>query len=219
MARRAVLFDWRGTLCTSPGPEWAIETCLRRLGRPGTPGDVAALLRDLLSANSPTNRLDTPGMDTDAALHRNISMAVFCDAGFDTPLAQALYDIDETPAYNQFALDALPTVQALAQRDIAVGVISDIHFDIRPLFDAAGFAGLVSSFTLSFEQGVQKPDPRIFDCAVASLGVVPAQVLMVGDRSCPDGGAVEHGITTLLLPSLSDANDARLHQVLALCDA
>lgn len=113
-------------------------------------------------------------MDTDAALHREISMAVFRDAGFELSFVKALYDIDEDPEYNQFALDALPTLQELAHRDIAVGVISDIHFDIRPLFDAAGFAGLVSSFTLSFEQGVQKPDPRVFDCALDSLGSIPS---------------------------------------------
>lgn len=42
---------------------------------------------------------------------------------------------------------------------------------------------------------------------------------MVGDRSRPDGGAVERGITTLLIPPLDDPRDARLHKVLALCEA
>jgi hypothetical protein len=39
---------------------------------------------------------------------------------------------------------------------------------------------------------------------------------MVGDRSQPDGPAVEHGITTLLLPPLTHPGQRRLHHVLAL---
>jgi len=39
---------------------------------------------------------------------------------------------------------------------------------------------------------------------------------MVGDRSHPDGAAVEQGITTLLLPPLSNPSQRRLHHVLAL---
>jgi hypothetical protein len=40
---------------------------------------------------------------------------------------------------------------------------------------------------------------------------------MVGDRARPDGGAVDAGLVTLLLPTLSRSTDRRLHRVLALC--
>ena len=42
---------------------------------------------------------------------------------------------------------------------------------------------------------------------------------MVGDRSASDGGAVEAGLTTLLLPPLRDVGERRLHRVLDLCPA
>ena len=45
-------------------------------------------------------------------------------------------------------------------------MLSDVHFDIRPAFIAAGMDGLVDTFVLSFEQGVQKPDPAIFVAAL-----------------------------------------------------
>jgi hypothetical protein len=40
---------------------------------------------------------------------------------------------------------------------------------------------------------------------------------MVGDRSHPDGAAVEHGIATLLQPTLRDPQHRRLHLVAAFC--
>ena len=96
-------------------------------------------------------------------------------------------------------------------------MLSDIHFDVRPAFTGARFADAIDAFTLSFEQGIQKPDPRLFARTLGALGVEPADALMVGDRSGPDGAAVEAGITTLLLPPLTDIEDRRLHRVLALC--
>ena len=64
---------------------------------------------------------------------------------------------------------------------------------------------------------MQKPDPRMFTRTLDALGVVPADAFMVGDRSRPDGAAVESGIPTLLLPPLRSVDDRRLHLVLALC--
>jgi FMN phosphatase YigB (HAD superfamily) len=50
-----------------------------------------------------------------------------------------------------------------------------------------------------------------------ALGVSADEALMVGDRSRPDGAAVERGITTLLVPPLRGTGDQRLHRVVALC--
>ena len=92
-----------------------------------------------------------------------------------------------------------------------------MHVDIRPAFAAAGLAGVVDVFTLSFEQGTQKPDPRMFTRTLDELGLRAGEALMVGDRSGPDGAAVEVGDPTLLLPPLRGPDDRRLHPVLALC--
>jgi FMN phosphatase YigB (HAD superfamily) len=214
---RAVLFDWRGTLVTSPGAAWAVREALRQVGRSATDAEVDDVLAAVIAANGPENRLDSPGMDTDSALHRDIAMDVYRDAGLDQVLGDALYDMDADPRFNVFAIDVLPTLQALRERGHAVAVVSDIHFDIRPLFAAAGCADLVDAYTLSFEQGVQKPSPEMFIRTLETLGAGADEALMVGDRSRPDGAAVEQGITTLLLPPLTSASDERLHRVLALC--
>lgn len=217
MTVRAVLFDWRGTLVTTRGPRWAIERALLRVGRPAGDADVDLVLSAVLAANGPDDRLDTPGMDCDAARHQEISMAVFRDAQLDADLATALYDIDADLDFNVFATDVAGTLRSLRASGLAVGVVSDIHFDLRPHFDRAGCLGLVDTFTLSFEIGAQKPDPAVFKHALGALGIAPEEALMVGDRSRPDGGAVESGVMTLLLPPLRHPVDERLHHVLALC--
>jgi len=77
--------------------------------------------------------------------------------------------------------DAADTVKALAKR-LKLGVIANqpagteerlVKHGIRDYFD------LVFSST---EQGVAKPDPRIFELAARATGVEPAQIVMVGDR-------------------------------------
>ena len=217
MTVRAVLFDWRGTLVTTRGPKWAVERALAVVGRPATDQDVDHVLSAVLAANGPENRLDTPGMDCDATRHRAISMSVFREAGLDNELAEALYAVDADPDFTVFATDVPATLRSLRGSGIAVGVVSDIHFDLRPLFARVGCLELVDAFTLSFEIGAQKPDPVVFEHALGALGVAPDEALMVGDRSGPDGGAVESGVTTLLLPPLRDPVHERLHRVLALC--
>jgi len=69
---------------------------------------------------------------------------------------------------------------------------------------------------LSFDQGLQKPDPALFEHALAELGTQAHETLMVGDRAGPDGSAVEQGITTLLLPPLERPEQRRLRHVLTL---
>jgi HAD superfamily hydrolase (TIGR01509 family) len=69
---------------------------------------------------------------------------------------------------------------------------------------------------LSFEHRMQKPDPAIFGLALEELRVLPAETLMVGDRASHDGAAVEVGIPTLLLPTLTDVSQQRLSHALRL---
>jgi FMN phosphatase YigB (HAD superfamily) len=190
---------------------------MSRIGRPTTESEISDVLSAIAAANGEEDRLDSPGMDTDAALHRSIAIHVYRDAGLEESLCEALYAVDADPEFNLFADDVHSTLQEPRERDIAVAVVSDIHFDIRPLFHGAGCGDLVDVYTLSFEQGVQKPAPEMFTRTLAALDVDADQALMVGDRSRPDGAAVELGLTTLLLPPLARSSDRRLHRVLALC--
>jgi HAD superfamily hydrolase (TIGR01509 family) len=214
---RAVLLDWRGTLATTLTERQWVQQALLAVGREPAPDVVDGVVSAIAAANGAEDRLDAPGVDCDAALHRRTYLGVLGDAGLDAELAEALYAVESDPGHNPFALDVPETLHALRARQVRVAVVSDVHVDLRPAFAAAGLGGLVDVFTLSFEQGVQKPDPRVFRRTLDALGVAPDEALMVGDRSRPDGAAVESGITTLLLPPLRDVADRRLHAVLRLC--
>lgn len=216
---RAALLDWRGTLAVTPSERQWVADALRALGREDSRRTVDDVVAAIARANGEQDRLDGPGVDSDAALHRATFLEVFADAGLDPELAEALHAVESDPCRNPFASDVAGTLTALRERGIAVAVVSDIHVDLRPAFAAAGLGGLVDVFTLSFEQGLQKPDPRMFLRTLDALGVAPEEALMVGDRSRPDGAAVEAGLTALLLPPLRSVADRRLHKVLALCDA
>jgi FMN phosphatase YigB (HAD superfamily) len=144
-------------------------------------------------------------------------MRVFGDAQIAEDVAEAMYASESDFRRNPFAEDAKPALQQLHTAGIAVAILSDIHFDIRPAFAEAELSQFVDGYVLSFEHHAQKPDPAVFAAALATVGFSADETLMVGDRPLPDGGAAEHGITTLLLPTLQSASDQRLHHVLALC--
>ncbi len=204
---RAVVFDWRGTLVTTLSERAWVEEALRLVGRARAVEEVLAAIG---RADGVPGRLGAVGVDCGARVHREVYFSVFADAGLDGEVAEALYAVESDPGYNVFAVDVAETLAAVVARGCRVAVLSDIHFDLRPVFAAAGLGGFVDVFVLSFERGVQKPDPAIFLAAVAELGVEPGAALMVGDRASHDGAAVEVGMPTLLVPPLVDPRVRRL---------
>jgi putative hydrolase of the HAD superfamily len=94
-----------------------------------------------------------------------------------------------TPAARSPDPDALGVLRTLRERGIAVGVVSNIGWDLRPVFREHGLDPYVDTYVLSYEHGIQKPDPRLFEKACTRLGADPRQVLMVGDSRHADGGA------------------------------
>jgi FMN phosphatase YigB (HAD superfamily) len=217
MRFEAVIFDWRGTLVTTLSEvEWVARS-LAAIGRAAGSRDVRQVLDALQEANGEHNRLDSPGVDSSAEVHRSTYFQVFAEAGLDEELSAALYAVESDHRNNLFATDTARTLNALHEHGIRLAVLSDIHFDVRPAFDDAGVDGLIDVFTLSYEHGCQKPDPALFVGTLAGLGTPAPRTLMVGDRSGPDGPAVEQGITTLLLPPLTSPEDHRLDLVTTLC--
>lgn len=135
------------------------------------------------------------------------------DAGLDDDLSDALYAVESDPRHNHFADDVAETLRLVTARGLKVAILSDIHFDLRPVFVAADLDRFVDGYVLSFECGVQKPDPAIFRAALDALGSSPGQTLMVGDRASHDGAAVELGMPTLLVPTLTHPGQRRLDLV------
>src|SRR4029453_11874850 len=138
--------------------------------------------------------------DLSAAYHRAAFTASFSAAeGMFEGLADAMYDRLTDPKSWTPCPDAKPTLGSLHQHGVRVGVVSNIGFDIRPIFSYYGLSDLVAAFALSYEHGIIKPDPALFELAMRALDVGPAETVMVGDNVA-DSGAVLAGDRVYLLP-------------------
>jgi HAD superfamily hydrolase (TIGR01509 family) len=196
------MLDWRGTLVRDPDDAWWVRTALARLERSAGNAEVAEVVDRLRTAGETPTVTDLRATaDCSAEQHRTATMHLFSEAGLDTALAETLYRLDLEPVAHPLYEDVPETLRSLKSLGVSVAIVSDIHFDLRPEFALRGLDGLVDHFILSFEHGVQKPDPRIFMIALESLGLRASDALMVGDRPDRDGAAVLTGIRTLLLPA------------------
>jgi FMN phosphatase YigB (HAD superfamily) len=133
--------------------------------------------------------------------HRAVytELAATVDGGVDG-LAGALYERVLGPEGWVLYTDTVATLHALRAARKPVAVVSNIGFDLRPIFAAWELSDLVDAFVLSYEVGRCKPDPGIFLRACGAVGVDPERALMVGDTSA-DAGAVAVGCATLVLPA------------------
>ena len=216
------MFDWRGTLVSELTQEgWASEA-LRRSSREWGDAATAELLRTIREADGNPSRMKHPQGNISFQRHHDTYYSVFHDAGLPDDLADQLFLVDSDPSYNIFAADAAETIAAVKKKGCRVAVASNIHFDIRPMFESAGLLDAIDTFVLSNEEGVQKPDPAFFQLALNRLGTPAEHTLMVGDNASRDGAAVEVGMQYIPVPQLTDPRHRQLHlvtnAVARLCD-
>ncbi len=100
------------------------------------------------------------------------------------------------------------TLSALKDRGYKVGLISNCTEEVSRLWDSMALAPLFDVAILSFDVGLAKPDPRIYELATERLGVGANDCLYVGDGS--DGelsGAAQAGMTAVLMRAPDDQAD------------
>ena len=100
------------------------------------------------------------------------------------------------------------TLSILRDSGYKIGLISNCTEEFALLWDSTPFAPLVDTAILSFEVGLAKPDPGIYQTAVERLKVAAEQCLYVGDGA--DGelsGASEAGMTAVLMRASYDSAD------------
>ena len=214
MEVRGVLFDFGNTLFAHAPLAVTIAECAGRLGVPMSDDQA----RDL------ANRIDVASMTPDELAHlRDLDAAVWSRRW------KILYRIadewverlgDSINAAMHDPLAWVPytatgeTLRRLRDHGLKIGIVSNTGWDVRTVFAAHSMAEFVTAFTLSYEAGAVKPDRRIFDTACHSLDLAPHEVVMVGDDSRADSGAVLAGIRTLLLPASPPHSDNGLGSVI-----
>lgn len=94
-----------------------------------------------------------------------------------------------------------PDALALLRRaGLRAAVISNSNGSIRSILDTLGLAEHFEFIFDSAEVGVEKPDPRIFELALAEAALTPAEAVYVGDLYSIDvRGARAAGMRAILL--------------------
>jgi putative hydrolase of the HAD superfamily len=115
-------------------------------------------------------------------------------------LPLALYERQLHPSRWPLYPDVIPTLTALREAGLCLGVISNwetwceeliVQLELAPLLDFALISGTL---------GIEKPEPRLFRLALERAGVPAGRAVHVGDdpeRDCEGAHAV--GITPVLL--------------------
>jgi putative hydrolase of the HAD superfamily len=96
--------------------------------------------------------------------------------------------------------DVLPALGELRERGVALVIASNWDCSLADWLGPAGIRELVDGVVTSAEVGAPKPDPRVFERALAIAGVAPAEALHVGDKVDNDiEGAAAAGVRGVLL--------------------
>jgi putative hydrolase of the HAD superfamily len=77
--------------------------------------------------------------------------------------------------------DTIPTLAALRERGLLLGLISNCSAQAGAVLGRIGLAHYFDGIALSYEVGIAKPDPGIFEHACRQLRVTPAACLFVAD--------------------------------------
>jgi putative hydrolase of the HAD superfamily len=214
MAIRGVLFDFSGTLLrVEPAADW-LRAVLDGAGvtlPEGEPARLAAALEEAGALPGGASPRSVPTAlrelwherDRGAERHRAAYTALARRVPLPRPeLYDALYDRHMLPEAWRPYPDTAEVLDALRERGVPVAVVSNIGWDLRPVFRAHGLDRRVDAYVLSCEHGVQKPEPRIFELACRALGVAPGETLMVGDDRRADAGAAALGCAVHLVDHL-----------------
>jgi HAD superfamily hydrolase (TIGR01509 family) len=222
----AVLLDFHGTLAQVEPPDRWVRLAGRACGVDLDRARCAALADALVTAGRAGGprpgrvppELAAAYADRDLSEHAHraayVGLAETVDTGIPG-LADALYERLLDPDGWQLYPDTLPTLRALRAAGVPVAVVSNIGFDVVPLAEALGVAGLVDAWLLSYQLGTCKPDPAIFLRGCAAVRCEPERTLMVGDTTA-DAAAASVGCPTLVLPVSEPGTEHGLPAVLDL---
>ncbi len=93
-----------------------------------------------------------------------------------------------------------PALRRFQARGLRLAVVSNANGTVRAVLERLGLAPFFHAVLDSQEEGVEKPDPRIFQIALERCGAQPATTLHVGDFYHVDvQGARAAGLRAVLL--------------------
>jgi putative hydrolase of the HAD superfamily len=96
--------------------------------------------------------------------------------------------------------DVLPTLKALDELGIRIGVISNWDYSLHRVLRSLNIHDRFEHVIASLEEGWEKPDPRLFQRTLEKFAVTPEQAVHVGDNPLDDlRGAQDFGMKAFLI--------------------
>jgi HAD superfamily hydrolase (TIGR01549 family) len=221
-----VFFDLGGTLIdmsVSRESVWA-----EALSRHGADVEAETLTRALRKADRDLDEAfaDIQGVDEgpfwkryDAEVVRSLGLGIDPE-DVEADLSASFDKIIPDESLWKDYQDAKPTLDALAGRDIEVGLISNATDLARRVLRRLDMEKYFDPIIISSEIGHRKPEREIFDIALNEAGAAPSRALYIGDKYAVDvKGANRAGMNTVLIDRgnvFPDASCVRISDLSAL---
>lgn len=224
MSIETLLFDVGGVLVH---PNW--QRVAETLARHGVAADAARLASVEPSVRRRLDSATGVGATTDQSRGEAYFNRVFAQAG--VPLGPTLEPARaELAAYHaahnlweRVSEDAGVVLERLRGTGRRLAVVSNSNGTVRAKLERLGLARFFEAIVDSREEGVEKPDPRIFAIALERLGARPETTAHVGDLYHVDVvGARAAGLRAVLVDPLNlylDHDCVRVPSLTALADA
>ncbi|WP_158590931.1 HAD family hydrolase [Acutalibacter sp. 1XD8-33] len=206
---KGVFLDLGGTLLFPPSGSWTFSDFARKY-----------FSEEKMNA-IPKERLDKILWDANAELEKNHLLHSFEEEyqkffAYYTQIAVALPELGVTeeqihkvvkdklynkPGNYRLFDDTIDTLKAL-RGTYKLGIISDTWPSIVPALEESGILDYMDCVTYSFEQGVFKPHPKMYQDALSKMGLPPEQTVFVDDLPKNLEGARAHGIHPVLIRAI-----------------
>jgi putative hydrolase of the HAD superfamily len=188
MRFRAVFFDAGETL-VHPAPTFPdlFATIVTREGHPRDPGDVvaaAAVVTDMFSEAAAANALWTTSPERSRAFWIEVYGRMLEALGLPSGdgLREVLYaQFTDLRNYALFD-DVRPALAALSLSGVTLGIVSNFEAWLEDLLGALQVRDAFQVRVISGIEGIEKPDQRIYERALARAGVRPTEAAFVGDN-------------------------------------
>jgi putative hydrolase of the HAD superfamily len=208
-----IFFDAAGTLIHLPqGVGFHYREVAGRHGFLPDEGRLTTAFRTAFLTLPPPLSTRLPRPDDDRGWWRTLVHRVVEEAGapahFDRESYFAdLYEEFTKPGVWSLYPEAREVLHQLAAR-YRLGIISNFDGRLRPILEHLGIDQFFEVVAISSEVGADKPDPWIFERALALAGTTAEQALHVGDDpECDWDGAERAGLGVFRLDR--PANDLR----------
>jgi REG-2-like HAD superfamily hydrolase len=146
-----------------------------------------------------------------------------CDSSRASELTNAAEDLIFGPGSSVFRIYA-ETVEALKNlrsKNFILGVVSNWDYSLHRVLEMFGLSRFITASVASLEEGIEKPDPRLFEIVLSKLGCRPEETFHVGDDPIDDiQGAERSGMRAALIDRTRAADiPGRLNSLLQISEA